>query len=107
MAPAATPQANPSPIAGVAPAAARARGSQQAIEARPWQPTGRGAPGHGRPARPTPPPPPPNPPPFAPTRFPPPSYDMAAHRNHDAIVRRIIWISVIAAVIIAIVIATH
>jgi hypothetical protein len=78
------------------------------IEARPWQPTGRAAPGHGRPARPTPPPAQPLvPPPFRPGNYHSPSYDMAAQRSHDAIVRRIIWISVIAAVIVAIVIATH
>jgi hypothetical protein len=32
---------------------------------------------------------------------------MAAMTSHDAIVRRIIWISVIAAIVIAIIIATH
>jgi hypothetical protein len=32
---------------------------------------------------------------------------MAAAASHDAIVRRIIWISVLAAVIAAILIATH
>jgi hypothetical protein len=110
VAPAATPQANQSPIAGQLPAIGHARGSQQGIEPRAWQPpVGRVSPpmvDHG--ARPAPyPAQPAIPPPLRAGKYPPRSYDMAALTSHDAIVRRIIWISVIAAVIVAIVIATH
>jgi eukaryotic-like serine/threonine-protein kinase len=79
-----------------------------------------------QPAPPAPPPPPfalpraPLVPPLAPPPFgqpvPPPvrasthdlpSYDMAAAASYDALVRRIIWASLLAAVIVAILIATH
>jgi serine/threonine-protein kinase len=103
--PAATPQANPLPIAAHTPP--HARGSHNAIEARAWQPQpgGRGSlPMIAAAAR---PPQPAIPPPLRASNFPPRTYDMAAVTSHDAIVRRIIWISVIAAVVIAIIIATH
>jgi serine/threonine protein kinase len=114
VAPAATPQANPSPIAGAhQPVIGHARGSQQGIEPRAWQPpVGRASPpmvDHAaHPARPVRHPAQPViPPPLRAGNYPPRSYDMAALTSHDAIVRRIIWISVLAAVIVAIVIATH
>jgi tRNA A-37 threonylcarbamoyl transferase component Bud32 len=112
--PAAAPQA-PSPAGtpvGAAIAAhhapGQARGSHHAIEARGWQPQpgSRGS----LPmiaAGPQPPVAPAIPPPLRASNYPPRSYDMAAMTSHDAIVRRIIWISVIAAIVIAIIIATH
>jgi serine/threonine protein kinase len=110
VAPAATPQANPSPMpAAHAASIAHARGSQQAIESRAWQPPGgRISPQVIHPAmRPGAQPPQPAIPPPLHASYPSRGYDMAAVTSHDAIVRRILWISVIAAIIVAIVIATH
>jgi serine/threonine protein kinase len=122
--PAATPQAHPAaapqaplPIGTPAGAAvvahrapAQARGSHHAIQARGWQPQpgGRGSlPMIAAAPRPPQPVAPAVPPPLRRSNYPSRGFDMAAMTSHDAIVRRIIWISVIAAVVIAIIIATH
>lgn len=86
----------PPPVHG-----AHARGSQRAIDARGFPPPPAVAP-------PMPPfaPPMPIAPPRAAT-YTPPSYDMTAATSYDKMVRRIIWIALLVAGIVAVVIATR
>ncbi|HEX7836847.1 MAG TPA: serine/threonine-protein kinase [Kofleriaceae bacterium] len=79
----------PPPVHG-----AHARGSQRAIDAR------------GFPA-PYAAPPMPIAPPVRPAAYTPPSYDMTAATSYDKMVRRIIWIALLVAGIVAVVIATR
>jgi eukaryotic-like serine/threonine-protein kinase len=123
----ARPAGTPNAIGSQVLPSGHARGSQNVIEARSWQPPAQGR--HAAPgAMPSPVPgaiaamppsamPPSAMPPSAmpPSAMPPSrasthevrSYDMAAAANYDALVRRIIWLSLIAAIVIAILIATH
>ena len=83
----------PPPVRG-----AHARGSQDAIDARGAPPPHAALP---------PLPIPLMPPPVRPATYAPPSYDMTAAASYDKLVRRLIWIALLAAAIVGVVIATR